>query len=1308
MSERELFLAAIEIRDLQAKARYLDQACAGDAALRAKVEALLKSHEEAGSFLEEPAAYDMGATVAQTRPIDPLANISGDTTGTGSDRSPEPTQPESAATEAYFHRPVADATLAPDHATGDGTPDADSPTLATDGHTPSRVLPRGTNVRYFGDYEVQKELGRGGMGVVYKARQVTLNRPVALKMIKAGVLADDAELRRFQNEAEAVALLDHPGIVPVYEVGEHDGQRYFSMKLVEGGNLAEQLGSFKDNPKAAATLLALAAEAVHHAHMRGILHRDLKPANILMDIEGHPHLTDFGLAKRVETDIEMTASGSILGTPAYMSPEQAAGHRGTITTATDIYGLGAILYSLLTSKAPFGGESVIETLDAVRNRPPEPPTKFNDRAPRDLETICLKCLEKDSRRRYASAPALADDLHAWLDSRPITARRVGGAERAWLWCKRKPAIAALTAAVFVALVGGITAAIAVQARANGVLRAKNGELSDANNRITKANAELSSAKERVKQRFDLANEAIKLYHGQVGDDLVLKADQFKPLRDKLLTGAAAFYIKLEGLLKDQPDRISRVMMGNAYFEHGELTEKIGNKAAALEAHHKGLAIRRELASESPADLEAKFELATSLFANGGLFSATGKSAAALTHYELARDLLVGLPAVGPGSEGRRNLLGRAYHAIATELETMGKTADALTSFRLALAISQKLADENPSVTEFRSRLAGTMHNMANVLKSQGRTSDALAMFEQARANSEMAVRADGAVTAHKVFLANHHDAIGALLSQTGRMAEALESYRRALAIRQKLADDNPAVTQFRSGLAAIHNNIGQLRSQTGNSAEALESFSRALAVFQKLADENPSVTEFSSGLAVIHGNIGRLQSQTGKAADALVSYRRVQAILRKLAEDNPAATEFQSSLASNCTTIGWLQAEAGKQAEALESYRQALAIFRKLAGDNPRITAFRAGVAGAHYLIAYTLRDTGDTVAALDSHGQALAIFQKLADDNPTVVVFRYELARCHHSIGYILGQTGELTAALVSFRRSLAINQTLADDNPSVLTYRNSVAYNHGEIGQLLSKNGQTAEAMESYRRALAINQKLSDENPAGIEFQRSLAFNYDGIGKLHQQAGHPALALESHLESLAIRQKLAGDNPPIPGYRNDLAGSQTNLADVFRTLGRAEEARAGYQRAIAIREELVKVNPNVPTYRANLGYSVRRLGLTRLAAGDVAGSVVDARKAIALYESLPCRLGEEQYELACCHAALAAAAGRESSGISANDGGAEADQAMTLLREAVIQGYRNTNAMSGESALDSLRNRHDFQLLMLDLAFPPNPFAQ
>ena len=303
------------------------------------------------------------------------------------------------------------------------------------------------------------------MGVVYKARQVTLNRPVALKMIKAGLLADDDQLQRFQNEAESVALLDHPGIVPVYEVGEHEGQRYFSMKLIDGGNLADQLVSFKDDPGAVATLMIETAEAVQHAHMRGILHRDLKPANILIDAQGHPHITDFGLAKRIESDVELTQSGAILGTPAYMSPEQAAGNRGSITTATDVYGLGAILYALLTGKAPFGGESVIETLDAVRNRPPEPPTKRNAKVPRDLELICLKCLEKNPADRYPTAGALADDLRRWAAGEPVSVRAAGAMERVAKWARRKPTLAAAyTLGLLTVFLGGLGGAAVWQWR----------------------------------------------------------------------------------------------------------------------------------------------------------------------------------------------------------------------------------------------------------------------------------------------------------------------------------------------------------------------------------------------------------------------------------------------------------------------------------------------------------------------------------------------------------------------------------------------------------------------------------------------------------------------------------------------------------------------------------------------------------------------------------------------------------------------------------------------------------------------------
>jgi WD40 repeat protein/tRNA A-37 threonylcarbamoyl transferase component Bud32/tetratricopeptide (TPR) repeat protein len=309
-----------------------------------------------------------------------------------------------------------------------------------------------TRVRYFGDYELLKVIGEGGMGIVYRAKQLSLNRPVAVKMIRATRFASAEDVRRFKNEAEAVARLDHPNIVPIFEVGQFEDQHYFSMKLISGESLDKRLNDYMTDSNGAARLVATAASAILHAHQRGILHRDLKPANILVDCDGQPHVTDFGLAKRVEGDSDLTRSGAILGTPAYMAPEQASGRRGSVTTSTDIYGLGAILYALLTGKAPFSGTTVLDTLEQVRERSPDLPRKLNPRAPRDLEVICLKCLEKEPRRRYASADSLAEDLKRWLAGEPIAARPVGRSVRFGMWCRRNPILALGTGVLVTALV----------------------------------------------------------------------------------------------------------------------------------------------------------------------------------------------------------------------------------------------------------------------------------------------------------------------------------------------------------------------------------------------------------------------------------------------------------------------------------------------------------------------------------------------------------------------------------------------------------------------------------------------------------------------------------------------------------------------------------------------------------------------------------------------------------------------------------------------------------------------------------------
>ncbi len=321
-------------------------------------------------------------------------------------------------------------------------------------------------------YELIAEIGRGGMGVVYKARHVRLDRLVALKMILAGAHASADQIARFHIEARAVAQIQHPGIVQIHEDGDHEGLPYFSLEFVPGGSLAQLIGGKPQPPRAAAAMVMELCRAISVAHAAGIIHRDLKPGNVLLTLDGKPKITDFGLAKQMEEDSQQTQTGAIMGTPSYMAPEQAWGRTHEIGPLSDQYSLGAILYEMLVGHPPFQGATTLETLELARNQEPIPPTRLQPRLPTDLATICLKALQKDPAKRFPDAAAMAADLRSFLDGVPIVARPVGAPERLWRWCKRNPRVAGLAATVV--LMGfAITAGSAVFAAS---LKKLNGKL----------------------------------------------------------------------------------------------------------------------------------------------------------------------------------------------------------------------------------------------------------------------------------------------------------------------------------------------------------------------------------------------------------------------------------------------------------------------------------------------------------------------------------------------------------------------------------------------------------------------------------------------------------------------------------------------------------------------------------------------------------------------------------------------------------------------------------------------------------------
>ena len=886
-------------------------------------------------------------------------------------------------------------------------------------------------------FRILRPHARGGLGAVFVALDGELHREVALKQILEKHADDPGSRQRFVAEAEITGGLEHPGVVPVYGLGTDAGGRpYYAMRFIKGDSLKEAIDRFhndgglrKDAGRRSLELRTLlrrftdVCNAIDYAHSRGVIHRDIKPANIIVGKHGETLVVDWGLAKAIgradpsggeqtiapsSSGSSQTLPGSALGTPAYMSPEQARGDLSRLGPRSDVYSLGATLYCLLTGKPPFENEDIGGVLRAVQEGQFRWPSLHDSALDRALEAICLKAMAIEPENRYATPRALADDLDRWLADEPVSAWREPLARRARRWARRnRTLVTAAGAAVLVALVG-TAAVLAVQTRANATLHAANTELAVANAKATRANTELATSIQREQARFELAQEAIRIFHTGVSEDLLLKQKEFGALRTKLLRGAQEFYRKLEGLLGGQADRDSRLALGRAYYEVGDLTTELDSKKDALAMHQRALALFEELAREAPADTELRGEVERSDAAIALLLSSLGQKADALATAGRARAIAQDLAEADPADLGRRSDLGRAEYLYGDFLRDTPRAGEGLEALARARAIQEDLVRSNPSNQPFQLDLAMTCDDLAMQLASSGRTDEALAVCGRARDLVEGLFRANptNARIAHEVPRTLGNLAI--VLQDAGRDNEALAAHDRARELLGMIGDANPAllsVTRDRAWLDAM---TAGILIQNARDAEALPFLEQARRARETLVKAGTSVIRDQTQLIRIHRRIAGIHTRAGRTSQALASRAPALAVATRLANAHHDDLGIQSELAWAYLEIGDLLTTTGTPSESLPWHDKAVAIQRKMV--DAELSHSRYHLAAGIRRRGITLQKCGRPAEAVSAFREAIGIQAGLASPTSDTL---YDLA-CTQSLlsGLAFDAGSGLTAA--------------------------------------------------------------------------------------------------------------------------------------------------------------------------------------------------------------------------------------------------------------------------------------------------------
>lgn len=663
----------------------------------------------------------------------------------------------------------------------------------------------GQTLHYFGDYALEQEIARGGMGVVYKARQLSLDRIVAVKVLRDASLAG-TEVDRFKLEASAAAALRHANIVGIHEIGEHDGTHFFSMDYVDGPSLAAVL---RDGPLAAikaAALLVKIAQAIHHAHSQGVLHRDLKPGNVLMDPSGEPLVTDFGLAKHHASDLGLTISGQVLGTPAYMAPEQAEGRSRDCDVRTDVYGLGALLYHMTAGRAPFAGDSHVAVMNQVIKDEPVSVRLLNPTTPRDLGTVCAKALSKEPSRRYQTALEMAEDLQRFLDGKPVLARPVGQLGRTWRWARRHRALAAALAVTALSL-----ASVAV---------------------ISLISAQRMKTARDAEARSRHAAEAL------IKDMLVGMKEKLRPLNKvELLSDAAAaaerYFEALPAPVNSETEQQRAAMLETS----SDVLTARNDMAGAIAKQRASMEIMERLLQEQPADLRRLNDAAHSAKSLAWLLKRQGQPAEALPLLQRSHTLYQQLAGLQPDNVSVRHAAVLATCSYGESLALAGQKEEA---WKLIAPLLLQPPQPDEMDAPALDRAAELLVLLSDASWYSGHTPEANAGYLKALTFAEKADALKPGTLSYQRRLITSLERVNDVHFENKDFAAARETAERRLVISESLAAADPANLRHRADVAAAHGRLGIICRELNDDAAGLDHARKARAIYETLAAADPA------------------------------------------------------------------------------------------------------------------------------------------------------------------------------------------------------------------------------------------------------------------------------------------------------------------------------------------------------------------------------------------------------------------------------------------------------------------------------------